>query len=296
MACGDWLDQYLDYCKLRFVGRTYQTKVQIFREFVAFAGPGMKVEGITPGLALDYQRDVAERRTPGAANVHRTHLMAAWSWGHKFLAFPLPAPFLLVGKLPARKKERYIPPMSDFLKVLDAAEGQDHVLLLTYLHTAARKNELFSATWSDVDFGVQRIRLWTNKTGGKGRKAAWIDMTDELARVLASHRRKNPDSLFLFTKANGKPYRSRHTWLKPFCAQVGVKPFDFHSIRHLTATYLIDKQFPLPVVQSILRHSSISVTAIYLHSLQPQKAALMTLPTGKSQQEANSSKIHKGNE
>ena len=36
-------------------------------------------------------------------------------------------------------------------------------MLLALLHLAARRGEIFRLTWSDVDFGNDRVRLWTRK-------------------------------------------------------------------------------------------------------------------------------------
>ena len=74
----------------------------------------------------------------------------------------LPAPNpCLVERMPEVRTPRYVPPEDDFWKIYGVAEGQDKVMLLTLLHLAARRGEIFRLPWADVDFGSDRIRLYT---------------------------------------------------------------------------------------------------------------------------------------
>lgn len=280
-ACGKLADAYLDWCALKFVVRTVNIKKGVFKLFFRSFHPAVAVEAISPKAALAHLQNIATTRTGHVANTHRTHLVAWWNWTTKFYGVTTRCPFLAVDLFPARQVERHVPTMDDFLRVLDYAQGQDKVLLLTYLHTAARRCELFRLTWADVDFGGGRIRLHTWKTKGQGCRADWLDMTDELAATLLDWRRQNPSTIPVFHHG-GKAYTTRHTWLAPFCRRAGVEPFGFHAIRHLTATYLANIGVPLPTISSILRHRGMTVTNRYLRNSLPQKEALKLLPFTKT--------------
>jgi integrase len=79
---------------------------------------------------------------------------AAWNWGIKYLGLPTDNP-CLVERFPEIKQPRYVPSEKDFWKVYKAAwTEQDAIMLLSYLHLAARKSELFRLKWVDVDFSV----------------------------------------------------------------------------------------------------------------------------------------------
>ena len=104
-----------------------------------------------------------------AANKDRKNLIAAWNWGKMYMNPVLPSHNpCIVRKLPEVKNPRYVPPISDFWKIYNLLpEGQDKVMLLTFLHTAARRAEIFRLKISDLDFDNNRIRLSTRKrTGG----------------------------------------------------------------------------------------------------------------------------------
>lgn len=198
----------------------------------------------------------------------------------KFYGVRVSCPFMAVEPFPIVKKPRVVPTMATVESLLDALTGQDRLLILTYLHTAARRCELFEMTWADVDFAQQRIRLWTRKTKGKGRRGDWLDMTNELCRELLEWRKANPDQILVFHR-DGVAFTTRHEWLPRLCRSLGLPPFNYHGLRHLTASYLANKGIPLKTIQGVLRHRSIHVTDTYIGDLGSQKEALSVLPFGK---------------
>lgn len=205
--------------------------------------------------------------------------MAAWNWGMKYFDPPLPGPNLcLVERMPEVRHPRYVPPEDDFWKIYAVAEGQDKVMLLTFLHLAARRGEIFRLTWQDVDFGNDRIRLWTRKRKGGTFEYDWLPMTKELRKSLRWwwENRSVKDSPYVFVclderecqKENyGNRFYYRNQFMRSFCKKAKVKPFGFHSIRHLTASILHKLGYEVAAIQSILRHKSPGTTERYLKSI-----------------------------
>jgi integrase len=109
-----------------------------------------------------------KERSGYAANKDRKNLGTAWRWGFDNMeGWPKGVnPFLSVKKFPEERQPRYVPTEEDFWKVYDQAAGQDQVMLLTFLHLAARRSEVFRIKWSDVDFTESKICLWTKKREG----------------------------------------------------------------------------------------------------------------------------------
>jgi len=97
-------------------------------------------------------------------NTDRKNLGKAWNWGAKYLGesgFPIGRanPFRSVEKYPEERHARYVPQEEDFWAVYEKSQGQDRVLLIAFLHLAARRGELFRLTWDrGTTWILQRAR------------------------------------------------------------------------------------------------------------------------------------------
>jgi integrase len=190
-------------------------------------------------------------------------------------------PFLAVRRFPEERQPRYVPPEEDFWAVYNQSAGQDKVMLLTYLHLAARRSEVFHLQWDDVDFLNGRVRLWTRKRTGGHQEYDWLPMTTELKNALLlwrqerlRHTQTTKEYVFVCLDKTafcedyyGKPFIHRQHLMEKLCVKAKVKAFGFHGIRHLTASILYQKGYPLSVIQTILRHANPNTTARYIHSL-----------------------------
>jgi integrase len=192
----EWLNTYLDDVKTRCVKKTYNEKRSSIDRLIAFhqVKSAAQVESLVncygqtrTTVAYNFLKAQCKLRSGYAANKDRKNLARAWNWGLKYLAdFPrhLINPFALVESFPRMKKPRYVPPETDFWKVVDASKGQDKVMLLTYYFTAARRSEVFRLKLSDLDFEHGKIRLWTRKRRGGDLEYDWLPMSSELRKAL----------------------------------------------------------------------------------------------------------------
>jgi integrase len=264
----EWINSYLDFAVPRFVKKTNAEKKDAFKALFAVVAKTTPAEEITPGVALNVLRKVAATRTGYAANKARKNLGAAWSWGVKYLGMPVLNPFLQVEKFPADQHKRYVPPESDFDKVVEVAGVQDKVFLLACLHTAARRGELLRLTWQDIDFPSQRVRLGTRKRAGGGMEYDWIPLTDDLCAALHTLRRINSSFTVVFpSQRGGNQCKERSRFMRLLCEKAGVKHFSLHAIRHLSASMLARANVSIPIIQAILRHKNPNTTARYLRAL-----------------------------
>jgi len=181
-----WSDEYLDFAKDRFTKKTYKEKWSVFKRLASFFDPHLPVSDISLSDCKDYLGEQSRSRSGYAANKDRKNLASGWEWGRKFITgFPQGInPFKAIDKFPEIRSPRYVPPEEDFWAVYDKAEGQDKVMLLTALHLAARRGELFGLTWADVDFGTNQKCLWTRKRKGGHREPDLLPITTELRQEL----------------------------------------------------------------------------------------------------------------
>jgi integrase len=292
-----WVDDYLDYIMQHgFADKTYQEKFAAFERLGEYPGVSraMPVEDIDRFLAAGFFNSQMEKRTGNSVNKDRKNLGAAWQWGRdNYREWPVGEnPFLAVAKKPETRKPRYVPPEDDFWKVYDHVANravetgadvdiQDRVMLIAYLHLAARRSELFRAKWSDVDFSRKSIRLWTRKREGGAMEYDWLPMTAELSAELKAWAKRRlsqdtEDKEHVFVCLSqvpvnepyyGLPFLKRAHILARWCDKVKVTPFGWHSIRHLTASTLYRRGYSLSHIQAVLRHKSATTTARYLKSL-----------------------------
>lgn len=289
----DWAEAYLDFAKAQFSEKTYKEKKSMFRRFFKVVNPNQQVSDLTPAMVLDYILLQKKNRSGYGANKDRKNLVAAWNWGTEYLTPVLHKPNpCLVRKMSEIRSPRYVPPEQDFWKIYDIAKGQDQVMLLTFLHLAGRRGEIFRMTWSDVDFINSRVRLWTRKRMDGAYEYDWLPMTKELRKLLLwwweNRPIKDKPNVFLcldktpFTREYyGQPYKHRLRFMRRLCDKAEVKPFGFHAIRHMTASTLFNQGYDLGVIQALLRHKSPSTTERYLKSIGMERVrdALESLPS-----------------
>jgi len=277
-----WATAVLDDAKRRRSQKTYAEKRDVFRRLLKHERfrPGSSVSSVGAPDALAYLGEQFDARSGNAANKDRKNLSTAWTWGLQFLpGFPAgPNPFLAVQRFPEVRRPRYVPHEEDFRKVLDMAVGQDRVMLLTFLHLAARRGEVFGLRWEDIDFAGSRVRLATKKTRNGSTRLDWLPMTGELRQALLgwweARPHKQAQHVFVITggfnfnnQHEGKPFRYRQHFMEQLCEQAGVKPFGFHAIRHLSAVILFQAGYPVATIKAILRHEDARTTEKYLTRL-----------------------------
>ena len=279
----EWATWYLEYSE-RFTKNVFSEKRCEFRRFLQheLIDPKSLVTDFTPALALAYCQAQFKKRGGHVVNTKVIkNLAAGWNHGIKYKGFPPPNPFLVVEKFPMNAVQgHYVPPEEDFWKVVSQAQGQDRVMLFTFLHTAGRRGEVFRLKWEDVNFEAGEIALMTRKTKTGSVRKDWIPMTGELAAMLWEHQQQSQGE-YVFTQSvgrhNGNPYIENRDFPQALCRAAGVKPFGCHGIRGLTATLLAREGVAMKEIQEILRHQKLATTERYIRSTGRARSALKNL-------------------
>jgi integrase len=267
--------KYLDYAESKFIRKTYNEKKLAFRMLLKSVDPYMDASQLHKGDVLVHLAQQAKQRSGNSANKDRKNLVAAWNWASEYIpAFCFPNPFF-VELFPEVRTTRYVPPEEDFWKVYDAAESeQDQLMLLCYLHLAARKSEIFMLRKEDVDLEQQRIRLATRKRKDGSQHYDWLPMTDRLFRKFFQFLPSVTGKWVFLNPTTRLPYTSRQKWIPRLCQKAGVKEFGLHGIRHLSASILITNKVSLLDVQTILRHKNLTTTQRYVHRLEDVRSVV----------------------
>ena len=146
----------------------------------------------------------------------------------------------------------------------------DHVrdIALISLNTGMRLNEVLNLTWDCVDFSVNLLCALNTKNGLKND----VPMNNTVKNILLERYNTKGANVFVFTNpATGTRYGNIHKAFTTVCKMANVPNFRFHDTRHTFASRAIEKNTPVPVLQSILNHRNIKTTMRYVHNTFEQK-------------------------
>ena len=268
----------MDYSRRKDAKQTTQEKRMVLRDFSAYCiNNGVDaIKKISPRVIQDFLNTIYDTRGANVANKYLKNLKTAWTWGASGMVegFPkMQAPFRKEHKYDSAENTRYVPPDADIINVIEHTQGQDRIMMLLFVFTAARAGEVFRLQWSDVDFANNCIYLQDHK-GGAGHKyrRRMIQMHPILVNALRwwhDARPCNVDYVFFQTQNDamrGQPFAHRSKFLPNLCAKLGIKPFGFHALRHRAAAIVFAGAGPhgLLAAQKLLGHYRATTTDRYV--------------------------------
>lgn len=166
-------------------------------------------------------------------------------------------------------------------------EPEWRLMILLALRTGMRLGELLGLDWSDINFGLNLLTVRRSIVEGivgtpKNHRERHIPLTPGLRDDLWKVRKPIG---WVFRREDGSALVHWHatTALRRACRQIGLHRIGWHTFRHTFASHLAMKGIPLPVIQSLLGHSSITMTMRYAH-LSPTAlhSAIARLEEGES--------------
>ena len=270
--------EYLTYAQ-RYSKKTIEEKTAVCNRLIAAWGVECLVNEITPLMVSKYLTTRAEAVSNNASNKDRKNLHAMFEWAGVFMKDEYPDlqlnPVTRVKNLPQDRKPQYTPPVEDVLRVIMACTREERFFLTLYLHTGARRSEIFNCAVEDVHMDQRQVRLFTKKSKDGSRVPRYITMSDELYESLKWWLKNRPikDSEYLIVNSDphspyyGKPFKVRRRFLKGLCKRAKVKPFGFHALRRYTASLLAMGHTPTKVIQEVLGHANMNTTEIYIHNI-----------------------------
>ena len=137
----------------------------------------------------------------------------------------------------------------------------DYDLVVLLLDSAARLNEIQQLRWDNVYLEKGEIRLWRTKT----RTESILKLTDRSHAVLVGRFNQTIASGLIFPSTKGGLRRTTPKTIQKAYKQLGLDGFVTHSIRHSTASKLVNSGMSLFAVSKLLGHSNISMSQRYSH-------------------------------
>lgn len=171
-------------------------------------------------------------------------------------------------RVPAKRSGRLPEPLSrsEIARLLEATRNRKHrVLLMTAYGGGLRVSELVHLLPRDIH--SERMLIRVNQ--GKGRKDRYTLLSPRLLEELRAYWRQYRPQHWLFSGSNGSRPLAVGTAQKIFSAakqRAGIQHgHGIHSLRHSFGTHLMEAGVPLPIIQRLMGHASLTTTARYLH-------------------------------
>ena len=132
------------------------------------------------------------------------------------------------------------------------------------LSTGARRQEIWSLRWENVDLGAGYLTFQETKNGNI-RSVPVIGQALELLRDYhRKHRLLHTSLLFPSSKNPQKPLEFRKRW-ESVLRQAEIGDFQYHDLRHSVASYMVRNGMDLRLVAEILGHRTLQMTMRYSH-------------------------------
>lgn len=195
--------------------------------------------------------------------------------------------------------------LKKFLQALDVmpetpSNVKNKLMILLALITGSRKGEYSALTWDCVKFDEKSIfinkaikyvkgkpvEIGRTKTPASVRKLFFDEYTLELFRKHHANQKsflkksgcRNPNNYIftakprpgqkLLTPITGK---ALYQWLKRFCEAHELPPVALHSFRAMAASFALSCGAPLTSVQTMLAHTNIRTTSLYLNDFEEKR-------------------------
>lgn len=151
-------------------------------------------------------------------------------------------------------------------RLLDACKAHSHrlyTIVVMALSTGARKNEIMSLRWQDVDTKLGSIVLHDTKNGER-RTIPLQGHALDLVKQLKSTRYLHTDLLFPSNRNPKKILSIQNIWDEAVTT-AKIEDFHFHDLRHSAASYLAMNGASLAEIAEVLGHKTLQMVKRYAH-------------------------------
>lgn len=135
-------------------------------------------------------------------------------------------------------------------------------VLRMLLLTGARKGEVLSARWDDLD--LKRGNWNKPHTTTKQKKSHRVPLSAPACALLDSIERADSEYVFPGRHNDGHRQRVQEAWAR-ICKAAGIKGVRVHDLRHTYASHLASAGVGLHTIGALLGHASPVTTARYAH-------------------------------
>jgi integrase len=173
-------------------------------------------------------------------------------------------PAIGVEKFKEQKRDRFIlkDELPRFLEALDNESNRDmRDFFLMCLYTGARKGNVLSMRWEDIDFSINEWRIPDTKNGEPVR----IPLIGKALEILNNRAHIGKSTPWVFPSEGSKSGHIENvqkTWERVL-ERAGLENLRIHDLRRTCGSYQAIAGVPIATIGKSLGHKSLQSTAIY---------------------------------
>ena len=277
MKVRKYLSEYERYlCGRRLRDGTVAMKLRALRYFDTYYGKD--VRDVTEKDFLSFAAFLRDRElSAGTTNQYLSALRQFLHWLYKqnLLLTPLGE---LIPSVKGYSREKTIFTTEELDRFFDSMSGhfRDKVFFELLYSSALRCSEALNARWRDVDLKDRSLKI----INGKGRRDRYVPISVPVTKLLKKWKKEtrgradkyifpgNHKGRMVYASIDDR-FRKHLNW-----SEIENEGLTIHSIRHSTATHLLEAGADVRYVSELLGHKSMETTVRYTHpSQESQKKA-----------------------
>jgi len=133
-------------------------------------------------------------------------------------------------------------------------------MIVVYLYTGMRRQELINLRWNDLDFDNGLILIRRTKSG----KPRYLPMAPTVKTILLQRRVRKEHAMRVFPGPRGRNYDFRRVFAKA-CEAAGLHGVKIHTLRHTFCSHSVMQGTDLMTLKELLGHSSLRMVERYSH-------------------------------
>ena len=265
LSVSELCDIYLErHSKLK--KKSWKDDKQRIEKFIKSAFGNRKINSLKRIDVANFHerigKEVGNATANRVLNLISAMFVLAEKWGHVSEGHVNPGRG--TAKLKEISRDRYltVEEAGRLIKATDAELNLDiRLLIRLYLYTAARKNELLSLAWSDVDFEARRITFRDTKNESNHHIRPAKDVWPLLWSLFELRDSDNP---FVFTgrRAGTHLQDIKKPWDR-IRERAGLEDIRLHDLRRTAASWLAQAGVNTVAIGKTLNHSNLASMEVY---------------------------------
>ncbi len=274
---GELLEFYIEHHLVLFVKSHRGTAARLRRYVGEFAT--VPLADLTRVMVIGWHHSIGQTRGTGAANLALQSLRSMYAKASEWEIYAGSNPADRLRKFPRHTRTRFVQPqeMPWLLGALSEETELAQTYFLMLLLTGARRDEARTAKWPDLDLEQGLWHKPTTKTGVPHTiplPHALVERLRHLPRITEYVFSSRSNVMNRFTPGCWSRSAINWTWRR-IRKRAGLPDLRIHDLRRTCASWLAINGANIPVIQTVLNHSSLAVTQTYTRlTVQPVRDAL----------------------